>query len=148
MFPIGGKALFLKELEDALARKEIDIAIHSMKDVPGVLPKKFSIAAVLKREDPRDCFVSLKFKSIDELPIGSVVGTSSVRRKLVLESIRPDLNIIQFRGNVGTRLQKIKNSDVDASILACCGLNRLNLFDKSICHPISTEKMFFMLSKK
>ena len=129
LYDIGGKALFLKELEEQLIDKQIDLAVHSLKDVPGVISDKLEIAAVLEREDPRDCFVSFKYKSINELPEGSIVGSSSVRRKVLISKQRPDLELVQFRGNINTRLQKLKNKEVDATILACAGLMRADLFD-------------------
>lgn len=141
LYDIGGKALFLKELEDQLLDNQIDLAVHSLKDVPGILPEGLAIAAVLERLDPRDCFVSMQYKSIDELPIGSVIGSSSVRRKVILQQQRPDLKIVQFRGNVDTRITKLQNQEVDATILAIAGLKRAGLFDNSYCHPIEPEKM-------
>lgn len=123
---IGGKGLFIKELEEALIGNRIDIAIHSAKDVPPLLHRDTVLAAFSKRFDARDCLISKNFNSIDELPQGSVVGTSSARRKAILLRLRPDLKIINFRGNVDTRLRKIENDEVDAIILAACGLERLS----------------------
>lgn len=139
LYDIGGKALFLKELEEQLLQNNIDIAVHSLKDVPGIIDDKLKIAAVLPREDPRDCFVSYKYKSINDLPIGGVLGTSSVRRKAVILKNRPDLEIINFRGNLDTRLDKLKK--IDATILACAGLERSNKFDKNYCFPIDINYM-------
>jgi len=141
LYDIGGKALFLKEIEEHLSSKEIDIGVHSLKDVPGVLPEGLEIVAVLKREDPRDCFVSFHYKSIEELPIGAKVGSSSVRRKILINSIRPDLEVVQFRGNMNTRLDKLKAGQVDAAILACAGLRRGGWFNSFFCFPIETEEM-------
>jgi hydroxymethylbilane synthase len=141
LYDIGGKALFLKEIEEQLSANEIDIGVHSLKDVPGVLPKGLEIAAVLKREDPRDCFVSFRYKSIEELPIGTKLGSSSVRRKILINAIRPDLEVVQFRGNVNTRLDKLRAGKVDAAILACSGLRRGEWFDPSFCFPIETHEM-------
>ncbi len=141
LYDIGGKALFLKELEEKLIQNEIDIAIHSLKDVPGILPEELSIVAVLKREDPRDCFVSLKYKSIEEMPYGGVIGSSSIRRRILIQQKRPDLKFVQFRGNINTRLEKLKNNKIDATILASAGLIRAGLFDTSYCYPISIEAM-------
>jgi hydroxymethylbilane synthase len=141
LYDIGGKALFLKELEEELLDNKIDIAVHSLKDVPGLLPKDLSIAATLEREDPRDCFVSFQYKSIEDLPIGAVVGSSSVRRKVILQNMRPDLQIVQFRGNINTRLQKLKNKEVDATILACAGLIRGGLFNLEYCYPLEVNQM-------
>ncbi len=141
LYDIGGKALFLKELEEQLIDKQIDLAVHSLKDVPGVISDKLEIAAVLEREDPRDCFVSFKYKSISELPKRSVIGSSSVRRKVLIAKQRPDLELVQFRGNINTRLQKLKNKEVDATILACAGLMRADLFDLDFCYPLESEEM-------
>ena len=122
---IGGKGLFTKELELQLARGEIDLAVHSLKDVPTDLPAGFKIAAVTKREQPFDAFVSEKFSSLDELPAGSIVGTSSLRRSAQLLKLRPDLRIKNLRGNVDTRLKKLDTGEFDAIILASAGLERL-----------------------
>ena len=137
LYDIGGKALFLKEIEEQLLNNDIDIAVHSLKDVPGNLPEGLEIAAVLEREDARDCFVSFKYKSIAEMPISSVIGSSSVRRKVVINNLRPDIEIVQFRGNINTRLKKLYDNEVDATILACAGLNRSNLFNETYCSPIN-----------
>lgn len=141
LYDIGGKALFLKELEEQLLDMRVDIAVHSLKDIPGVISKGLKIAAVLERKDPRDCFVSLKYKSINELPLGSIVGSSSVRRKILISSKRPDLKLIKFRGNINTRLQKLKNGEADATILACAGLHRASLFDPKFCYPLEPDEM-------
>lgn len=141
LYDIGGKALFLKELEEKLLDNEIDIAVHSLKDVPGILPKGLVISAVLERSDPRDCFVSFKYKSIDDLPKKAKIGTSSVRRKVILKKMRPDLELVQFRGNINTRMQNLKNGDVDATILAVAGLQRAGLFDASCCFPFDVGQM-------
>ncbi|MDC0864948.1 hydroxymethylbilane synthase [Rickettsiaceae bacterium] len=141
LYDIGGKALFLKELEEHLLDQKIDIAVHSFKDVPGILSDDLSIAAVLERGDSRDCFISLKYKSIEDLPKNATVGTSSVRRKVLLHAKRPDLNIVPFRGNINTRLAKLQRDEVDATILANVGLIRANLFDNSYCHPLDVNEM-------
>ncbi len=141
LYDIGGKALFLKEIEEQLSAKEIDIGVHSLKDVPGILPAGLEIVAVLEREDARDCFVSFRYKSLDELPIGAKIGSSSVRRKILINHIRPDLEVVQFRGNMNTRLSKLKDGEVDAAILACAGLRRGGWFDSSFCFPLETEDM-------
>ncbi|MFK7968465.1 MAG: hydroxymethylbilane synthase [Rickettsiaceae bacterium] len=142
LYDIGGKALFLKELEEKLIAGQADLAVHSLKDVPGILPKELKIAAVLKRDDPRDCFVSYKYKSLQELPNGAVVGSSSVRRKVILQKIRPDLKVVQFRGNVKTRLAKLLEKDApDAIILACAGLKRLEMFNEKYCFPLTVDEM-------
>lgn len=122
---IGGKGLFTKEIEDALIAGHIDCAVHSMKDMPTVLPDGLEIACLLPREDVRDAFFSLKGNHIDDLPQGAVVGTSSLRRQAMVLARRPDLKVVTFRGNVGTRLQKLKDGVVDATLLAAAGLNRL-----------------------
>jgi len=123
----GGKGLFTKEIEEALGRGEIDLAVHSMKDMPTVLPEGLAIGATLKREDPRDAFISVKFRSIDGMPAGSVVGTSSPRRQAQLKRLRPDIEVAGLRGNVETRLRKLGEGAADAVVLACAGLNRLGL---------------------
>ena len=126
---IGGKGLFVKELENALLNKEADIAVHSMKDVPMQFPEGLGLAVICKREDPRDAFVSNSYRTFAELPQGAVVGTSSLRRQCQLKALRPDLDIRSLRGNVGTRLSKLDNGDYDAIILASAGLIRLGLAD-------------------
>ena len=127
---IGGKGLFVKELENALLNKEADIAVHSMKDVPMQFPEGLGLAVICKREDPRDAFVSNSYRTLAELPQGAVVGTSSLRRQCQLKALRPDLDIRSLRGNVGTRLSKLDNGDYDAIILASAGLIRLGLADR------------------
>lgn len=127
---IGGKGLFVKELENALLNKEADIAVHSMKDVPMQFPEGLGLAVICKREDPRDAFVSNSYRTFAELPRGAVVGTSSLRRQCQLKALRPDLDIRSLRGNVGTRLSKLDNGDYDAIILASAGLIRLGLADR------------------
>jgi hydroxymethylbilane synthase len=127
---IGGKGLFTKEIEDALFANEIDVAVHSMKDMQTALPDGLAIGAVLPREDPRDAFISLKYANIGSLPPGAVVGTSSLRRKSQVLSVRPDLKVIDFRGNVETRLKKLKDGIAEATFLAVAGLNRLGLADR------------------
>lgn len=122
---IGGKGLFIKELEESLLAKKIDIAIHSAKDVPPLVHESTKIAAFTKRKDARDYFISQKFSSLSNLPNGALVGTSSARRKAILLKLRPDLKIVNFRGNVDTRLAKVDEGKVDATILALCGLERL-----------------------
>ncbi|MBR4383896.1 MAG: hydroxymethylbilane synthase [Selenomonadaceae bacterium] len=122
---IGGKGLFTKELELQLARGEIDLAVHSLKDVPTDLPEGFQIAAITRRAQPFDAFVSGKFSSFAELPNGAIVGTSSLRRAAQLLNLRPDLQIKNLRGNVETRLKKLDAGEFDAIILAAAGLERL-----------------------
>ena len=124
---VGGKGLFVKELEVAMLENRADIAVHSMKDVPVEFPQGLGLHVICEREDPRDAFVSGRYKSIDELPQGAVVGTSSLRRQCQIRALRPDLQITDLRGNVGTRLAKLDNGDYDAIILAAAGLKRLKL---------------------
>jgi hydroxymethylbilane synthase len=124
---IGGKGLFTKELEVALADGRADLAVHSLKDVPMELPPGFELAAVMRREDPRDAFVSPHFASLDALPQGARVGTSSLRRAAQLSERRPDLRILPLRGNLDTRLGKLDRGEYDAIILAAAGLKRLGL---------------------
>ena len=137
---IGGKGLFVKELEQGMLEGRADIAVHSMKDVPIELPDGLCIAAILEREDPRDAFVSGQYASIDALPEGARVGTSSLRRQCQLRARRPDLEILDLRGNVGTRLGKLDAGDYDAIILACAGLKRLGL-DARITMALPPELM-------
>lgn len=124
---VGGKGLFVKELELALLEGRADIAVHSMKDVPVEFPEGLGLVTICERDDPRDAFVSNNFANLDDLPAGSVVGTSSLRRQCQIAERRPDLVIRSLRGNVGTRLGKLDNGDYDAIILAVAGLNRLEL---------------------
>ena len=127
---VGGKGLFVKELELAMLDGRADIAVHSMKDVPVEFPEGLGLVTICERDDPRDAFVSNDYASLADLPEGSVVGTSSLRRQCQLREQRPDLVIRDLRGNVGTRLAKLDNGDYDAIILAVAGLNRLNLQDR------------------
>ncbi|QEH18768.1 hydroxymethylbilane synthase [Histophilus somni] len=127
---IGGKGLFVKELENALLNGEADIAVHSMKDVPMQFPKGLELSVICPREDPRDAFVSNKYRTLDELPQGAIVGTSSLRRQCQLKNWRADLDISSLRGNVGTRLNKLDQGDYDAIILASAGLIRLGLTER------------------
>jgi len=127
---VGGKGLFVKELEVALEEGRAHLAVHSLKDVPMELPGGFVLAAVLEREDPRDAFVSNRFASVAELPQGAVVGTSSLRRVVQLMNLRPDLRIEPLRGNLDTRLRKLDEGGYDAIVLAAAGLKRLGLADR------------------
>ncbi|MEM7653901.1 MAG: hydroxymethylbilane synthase [Pseudomonadota bacterium] len=142
---IGGKGLFTKEIEDALADGGIDIAVHSMKDVPTVLPDGLEISCILEREDPRDAFFGKGIRSLDDLPAGSVVGSASLRRQALILHRRPDVKVVSFRGNVQTRLRKLGEGEVDATMLAVAGLNRLGLESLGISQqdfaPLSTEEM-------
>jgi len=126
----AGKGLFVKEIETALLEKKVDLAVHSLKDVPRILARGLFLAAFLKREDPKDIFISSTCRSLEDLPAGSVVGTSSPRRTAYVKALRPDLKIITLRGNVETRLQKIEDGEADATIMASAGLRRLGLYDK------------------
>ena len=127
---IGGKGLFIKELEQAMAEGRADIAVHSMKDLPMNMPPGFALAAIAEREDPRDAFVSNHYKSLDALPAGSVVGTSSLRRESQLRARFPCLQVQPLRGNVQTRLRKLDEGQYAAIILAAAGLKRLGLADR------------------
>mgnify|MGYP001363265963 FL=1 len=127
---IGGKGLFVKELEHALLRGEADIAVHSMKDVPMEFPEGLELAVICEREDPSDAFVSNHYESFAGLPEGAIVGTSSLRRQCQLKQLRPDLTVLDLRGNVGTRLGKLDAGGYDAIILAAAGLIRLELAER------------------
>lgn len=136
---VGGKGLFVKELETGLLEGDADIAVHSMKDVPVEFPQGLHLAVICEREDPRDAFVSNNYALLDDLPAGSVVGTSSLRRQSQLLEARPDLQIKFLRGNVNTRLQKLDNGEYDAIILAAAGLIRLEMQHR-ITSYLSTEQ--------
>lgn len=135
---VGGKGLFIKELERAIEAGDADIAVHSMKDVPMEMPAGFELAVICEREDPTDAFVSNHYAHLNDLPQGAVVGTSSLRRQSQLLAARPDLEIRFLRGNVGTRLGKLDNGDYDAIVLASAGLRRLQL-EERIRHTIDTK---------
>jgi len=137
---IGGKGLFTQEIEEQLADARIDVAVHSMKDMPTVLPDGLIIDCLLERADPRDAFISLTAGSLAELPAGARVGTSSLRRAAQLRARRPDLEVVPFRGNVDTRLRKLGEGVADATFLAVAGLTRMGLADK-ITAPLSPEDM-------
>jgi hydroxymethylbilane synthase len=124
---VGGKGLFVKELEAALEDGRADLAVHSLKDVPMDLPPGFALACVMEREDPRDAFVSNRYAQLKDLPQGAIVGTSSLRRVVLLRSLRPDLKIEPLRGNLDTRLRKLDDGQYDAIVLAAAGLKRLGL---------------------
>ncbi|ABE53683.1 porphobilinogen deaminase [Shewanella denitrificans OS217] len=136
---VGGKGLFVKELEVAMLEDRADIAVHSMKDVPVDFPEGLGLEIICEREDPRDAFVSNNFANLAELPKGAVVGTSSLRRQCQIRAMRPDLIIKDLRGNVGTRLAKLDSGDYDAIILAAAGLIRLKLISR-IASYISPEE--------
>jgi hydroxymethylbilane synthase len=135
---IGGKGLFVKEIEEALLRREIDLAVHSMKDVPSVLPEGLEIVCVPEREDPRDALIAQEGYSLEKLPVGGRVGTSSLRRQAQLLHVRPDLEIAVLRGNVDTRLRKIREHHFDAIILAASGLKRLG-WEQEVTEYLSVE---------
>lgn len=136
----GGKGLFTKEIEDALLSGDITMAVHSMKDVPTQSQPGLGIASVLKREDPRDGFISLKYNSIAEMPAGATIGTSSLRRQAQAKRMRPDMEVINFRGNVQTRMRKLGEGIADATFLAVSGLNRLGN-QSSITEALEPETM-------
>ena len=135
---VGGKGLFVKEIEEALLSGRIDLAVHSMKDVPTDLPPELEIAAITKREDPRDAFLSDKVKRFEDLPKGARVGTSSLRRQTQLLSLRPDLVVLDNRGNLDTRIRKMQEGKFDAIILAAAGLRRLG-WEQRITQVLSEE---------
>jgi hydroxymethylbilane synthase len=124
---VGGKGLFTKEIEEALLDRRIDLAVHSAKDMPTVLPQGLMLAACLEREDPRDVFISLKASALAELPQGATLGTASLRRQAIAKRMRGDLRAVSLRGNVETRLRKLEAGEVDATILALAGMKRLGL---------------------
>jgi hydroxymethylbilane synthase len=127
---VGGKGLFVKELEVALEEGRAHLAVHSLKDVPMELPEGFALACVMEREDPRDAFVSPRYANLAALPQGAVVGTSSLRRQVLLQALRPDLKIEPLRGNLDTRLRKLDEGQYDAIVLAAAGLKRLGLGER------------------
>ena len=135
---IGGKGLFIKELEVGIMEGRADIAVHSMKDIPYELPQGFEIGAILERESPFDAFVSNDFNSIQDLPVGARLGSCSLRRIVQVKALRPDLEILDLRGNVNTRLKKLDDGEYDAIILACSGLARLG-FDNRIKQDLSPD---------
>ena len=137
---VGGKGLFVKELELALEEGRADLAVHSLKDVPMELPAGFELACVMEREDPRDAFVSPHFASLDDLPQGAVVGTSRLRRQALLQALRPDLKIEPLRGNLDTRLRKLDEGQYAGIVLAAAGLKRLGL-ESRIRHVFEPEQM-------
>ena len=126
---VGSKGMFTKEIEEALAEGRVDLAVHSLKDLPTELPETFALAATPVRVDPRDVFVSIKHTNLAALPLGARVGTSSQRRRAQLKALRPDLDLVEFRGNVDTRLRKLAEGQVEAILLAAAGLDRLGRTD-------------------
>ena len=137
---VGTKGMFTKEIEEALDAKRVDLAVHSLKDVPTELARQFELAAIMKREDPRDGFISVKFSTAAELPRGARVGTSSLRRQCQLKALRNDLEIFPLRGNVDTRLRKLESGEYDAIILAVAGVGRLGL-EKYLRYKIPPDIM-------
>ncbi|MFP3920708.1 MAG: hydroxymethylbilane synthase [Dichotomicrobium sp.] len=136
----GGKGLFTKEIEEALSAGDIDMAVHSMKDVPTFEPDGLEMVCMMPRADVRDAFISLKAERLSELPQGAVVGTSSLRRQAQVKQLRPDIEVITYRGNVETRLRKLEEGVADATLLAVAGLQRLGHADK-ITAPVSPDEM-------
>ena len=137
---VGTKGMFTKEIEEALAASLVDLAVHSLKDVPTELQPEFTLAAIMKREDPRDAFISVRFKHLQDLPQGARVGTSSLRRQCQLKALRPDLEVLSLRGNVDTRLRKLESGEYDAIILASAGVHRLGL-DQHVRYRIPADQM-------
>ena len=137
---VGGKGLFVKEIEQALFDKEIDFAVHSMKDMPSVLPEGLVMGCIPEREDPRDAFISNGHVKFMDLPVGAVVGTSSLRRSSQLLLMRPDLDIQWIRGNIDTRLEKLKSGDFDAIILAAAGLKRMGWKDDIVTEFLEVDE--------
>jgi hydroxymethylbilane synthase len=137
---LGGKGLFVKELELALLEKRADFAVHSMKDVPTIQPDGLELAVICERDDPRDVFISTKYKHINDLPAGAKVGTASLRRQCQLYGLNKHLNVQMLRGNVNTRLKRLTNGDFDAIILAAAGLKRLGL-EQHVSEYFSTHQM-------
>lgn len=140
LFEAGGKGLFTKEIEEALLVGAVDIAVHSMKDMPTVLPAGLAVTCLLPREDVRDAFISHKAARLADLPEGSVVATSSLRRQAQVKHLRPDLKVVPMRGNIETRLRRLEAGAADATLLACAGLKRLGLEDR-ITSPVPTDKV-------
>lgn len=137
---VGGKGLFVKEIEQALFDKEIDFAVHSMKDMPSVLPEGLAIGCIPEREDPRDAFIANGHVKFMDLPVGAVVGTSSLRRSSQLLLLRPDIDIQWIRGNIDTRLEKLKSGDFDAIILAAAGLKRMGWKDEIVTEFLEIDQ--------
>jgi len=138
---VGGKGLFVKELEEALLRKEVDLAVHSMKDVPSELPEELHLGIIPARENPHDAFIANDFTSIADLPAGVTVGTSSLRRRSQLAALRPDLEIVDLRGNLDTRLRKLDEGQFQAIILAAAGLNRLGMSNRATAYFSAQEML-------
>lgn len=137
---IGGKGLFTKEIDEMLMKDKLDLAVHSMKDLPAKLPDQLTVSAILEREEATDAFISHKYMNLFHLPQKAIIGTSSIRRKAILLHHRPDLKIVNFRGNINTRLRKLKEENIDGIILATAGLKRIGI-PSVITKKISTEIM-------
>ena len=138
---VGGKGLFVKELEEALLRKEVDLAVHSMKDVPSELPEELHLGIIPPRENPHDAFISTRYATFADLPEGATVGTSSLRRRSQLAALRPDLEIVDLRGNLDTRLRKLDEGQFHAIILAAAGLNRLGMRSRATGYFTAKEML-------
>ncbi|MEJ8475781.1 hydroxymethylbilane synthase [Roseibium algae] len=130
---VGGKGLFTKEIEEAMLDGRIDLAVHCVKDMPTVLPDGLALTAIIESEDPRDAFISPKAKRLEDLPHGAVIGSSSLRRQAMIKHLRPDIDVVMYRGNVGTRLRRVREGEVDATLLAYSGLKRLGMEDVVTC---------------
>jgi len=128
---VGGKGLFVKEIEEALLRRDVDLAVHSMKDVPSELPEELHLGIIPPRENPHDAFIATQYATLADLPLGATVGTSSLRRRAQLAALRPDLEIVDLRGNLDTRLRKLDEGQFQAIILAAAGLNRLGMSSRA-----------------
>lgn len=140
LFKVGGQGLFIKEIEQALLDKQIDLAVHSLKDVPSVLSDGLTLIAIGCEEDPRDCFISNKYKNFEEIPDDAIIGTSSLRRRSQLSILKPNIKFSDFRGNLDTRLRKLEENEVDAIILAAAGLSRFGWQDK-ITHYFGIDEV-------
>jgi len=138
---VGGKGLFVKEIEEALLRKDVDLAVHSMKDVPSELPDELHLGIIPPRENPHDAFISTMFAKLADLPEGATVGTSSLRRRAQLAALRPDLKIVDLRGNLDTRLRKLDEGKFQAIILAAAGLNRLGMSSRATGYFTAKEML-------
>lgn len=138
---VGGKGLFVKEIEEALLRKDVDLAVHSMKDVPSELPDELHLGIIPPRENPHDAFISTMFAKLADLPEGATVGTSSLRRRAQLAALRPDLKIVDLRGNLDTRLRKLDEGKFQAIILAAAGLNRLGMSSRATGYFTAREML-------
>jgi hydroxymethylbilane synthase len=138
---VGGKGLFVKEIEEALLRKDVDLAVHSMKDVPSELPEELHLGITPLRENPHDAFISARYKTLADLPQGATVGTSSLRRRAQLAALRPDLKIVDLRGNLDTRLRKLDEGQFQAIILAAAGLNRLGMSSRATGYFTAKEML-------